>query len=409
MLDLYEHLGVPNEATSDQIRSAIETARLILSDEGDTRDQAERQREMSSLTLAEGVLLDEHKRRDYDKALQYAADSSVVQRDVDVGALVQEAWSLVSTNAGVAQAIAIATRATQIEPDNVRALGALAYSYQKWGQLDEALRVIKRALRLSSLDSAAHGVLASIYKDMERYSEAIQSFEKGFSLDPGMSEAFGFDYCACLWSARLHEKAVAFLESARQRDPSKKDYANALATSYCLLIPQKWTQVGNENEVGAPTGSYITTRAHAEISIALLEKARQLDVSDESAKAHMKEIAEAILFAVSRRMHGSAIGAIAGGIIWSFVYGLGLILAPAYFFAARSPGYLVNRDQLAGTVTADQEASAQSGMDKLFAYAVNGAILPVLVVRAYLKNYTGEQKDLEPLVQRARALCTDKP
>lgn len=245
-------------------------------------------------------------------------------------------------------------------------------------------------------------------KDMERYSEAIQAFEKGFSLDPEMSDEFGFDYCACLWSTRQYEKAVAFLDSKRQRDPSKKDYANALATSYCLLIPQKWTQVSTENEVGAPTGSYITTRAQAEISLALLEKARQLDVSEESAKADMKEIAEMLLVALSRRIHGSVIGAIAGGIIWSFFYGLGVILAPAYFFAARSPGYLVTRDQLAGKATADQEASAQTGMDKLFAYAVNGAILPILFVRAYLKNYTGEQKGLEPLVQRARTLCKDK-
>lgn len=408
MIDLYGQLGVPNESTSDQIRSAIETARLLLSDDTDNRDEAELQGQMFVLGLAGRVLLDERRRRDYDKALKYTEDFSADQEAVAVNELVDEAWSLLSDDAGIAQAIALAERATQAEPENVRALGVLAYANQKWGQLDEALRVIKRALRLSPLDSAAHGVLASVYKEMERYADAAQAFEHGFSLDAEMSDAFAFDYCACLWSTRQYEKAVTFLESARQRDPSKGDYANALATSYCLLIPQKWTQVDNQNKVEAPAGSYVTTRAQAEVSIALLEKARQLSVSEESARAHMKEIAEDLLFAVNRRMHGSVVGAIAGGIIWSFFYGLGLIFAPAYFFAARAPGYLVNRDQLAGKATADQEASVQTGMDKLFAYAVNGVVLPVLVVRSYLKNFTGEQKDLGPLIERARALCINK-
>ena len=54
MLDLYKILGVPNDATSDQIRSATETIRLVLSDKGDTCDLAELQREMSSLTQVQG-------------------------------------------------------------------------------------------------------------------------------------------------------------------------------------------------------------------------------------------------------------------------------------------------------------------------------------------------------------------
>lgn len=131
MLDLYKILGVPNDATSDQIRSATETIRLVLSDKGDTCDLAELQREMSSLTQVEGVLLDENKRLDYDKALQRVEDSSIIQGGVDVGALVEEAWSLLSNRVGVAQAIVVAERATQIEPDNVLALRVLAYSYRE--------------------------------------------------------------------------------------------------------------------------------------------------------------------------------------------------------------------------------------------------------------------------------------
>lgn len=421
MIDLYEQLGISGEATPVEIQAAIETARLILSDDSEDQNRTDIKRKMTTLDFAERVLANEQSRQDYDNSLKYSANSTANQNAVVIVIedVIDEAWSLLSNESSIAQAVAHAEHATLIEPENVRALGILAYGNRKWGRLDEALRIIKLTLQLAPLDSASHCILASIYKEKERYAEAIEAFERSFALDPASKEVYGVDYCHCLWSTRQFEKSVAFLEAELQRDPDKQDTVDSLATSYCLLIPQKWTQLHEhhwtqqeglkELDVFPVDETYLTTRAQVETSISLLEKAKRLNTSDDVVRTLIKELAKKILYSVERSRHGSIVSPIIGGIIWTIIYGFGIILVPAYFVAARSPGYLITRDWYDGEHTNDEDASYQKGGDKVASYVVNGIGLPVFVVRNYLKNYTGEQKGLEPLIQRARNLCVGQP
>lgn len=421
MINFYELLGVDRKVTSQQIRTAIDTHRDLLNATPETseEDRSIIVSRLADISLAERVLLEDPKlgelgpkRYEYNGALDLVVDLSN-DSSINTAELLRRAKSEVIgkhvDNSEAASAVVFSEHATELEPENSEAWQVLGHAYYRWGDSGRALNAISRALRLNPLNGQAHGVQAKLFDDKNRDAEAVRAFERCFEIDRELMQEYALSYWACLCATGEFEKAIRFLEEQISTEssgsPRRDGLGQALVSTYCSLVPTKWTRVGEEFLGGIFKGErHVTSRAQLEESLTLLEKVRDIKVTSDSVKSEIHPLTEAILNSAERRWHGSAIGGVLGMIIWSFFYGLGFILAPAYFFVSRPPGYLISRAWLEREVTADQEASTQTGVDKLGAYAVNGAALPVMVVKGYLKNYTGEQKNLDSLIVRARAL-----
>lgn len=421
MINFYELLGIDRKATSQQIRTAIDTHRDLLNAESESseEDQSVIASRLADIGLAENILLEDPKlgelgpkRHEYDSALDLVVnlgnDSSINTTE-----LLRRAKSEVIgkhvDNSEAASAIVLGERATELEPANSEAWQVLGLAYYRWGDSGRALNAISRALRLNPLNGQTHGIQAKLFDDSNRDAEAVRAFERCFETDKELTREYALSYWACLCATGQFDKSIRFLEEQMSTEssgsPRHDGLGQALVSTYCSLIPTKWTRVGEEFLGGLFKGErHVTSRIQLEESLTLLEKVRNIKVTSDSVKSEIHPLTEALLNSAERRWHGSAIGGVLGMIIWSFFYGLGFILAPAYFFVSRPPGYLISRAWLEREVTADKEASTQTGGDKLVAYAVNGAALPVMVVSGYLKKYTGEQKNLDSLIVRARAL-----
>jgi tetratricopeptide (TPR) repeat protein len=368
------------------------------------RQEAERM--VKQLEEAERILLDAARRKEYDLQLQTAppptgrVDESVIHEGVD---LVQEGWRLLIAG-NIAEAIYVATQATQRDSSNPEAWALLGQAKYRWGEIEDAIYEYKRAINLRPNEASYYFDLGCVYESTERWSEALQQFQRAVQIDPSVP-MYRAGIGILLIKNEKYQEGIEILERCVKEEPDNNSYQLYLAIAYVESAYQRWTYVPEGSHV--PPGYYATHLEQVREAQACLDKAEQLKVTDSELEAHIRKVRANIDSMLERKFHGNwmapIIAVVVGIIVLSqaktgdILLGL-LILASGilYFPASLTPQYIVNRRVIAGKVDAASSflgylAGENVGCLWMFIGGILLAIFtPVLTAWNFYKNYLAE-------------------
>jgi tetratricopeptide (TPR) repeat protein len=392
--NLYRILNVEQSADTEAIRKAIINASRLWSNRTNApqiekRQEAERM--VKLIDEAEAVLLDPAKRSAFDRQLSSGAGNGVDVDESDLAGnedLVKESWRLLS-DGEVADAMFVAEKATQKEPSNPFAWAVLAESKARWGENDDAIYEYKKAIKLKPNEASFYFDLGCIYEATDELGDAVQQYERAAKIDP-QTPMYRAAIGAILVKAGRTADAIPILEQCRSEDAENTAFQRLLAVAYVDHIVEGWTHVDADHPGRLAEGAYATNKAQVLNAQALIRKAESLKFNDEELRAEIRLRRADIERQLQRQYNGSTLAAILGSIIWFFVFGLGLILGPLYFFAARPPRYAVNKRLLLGEETSGEAYKRESFGARLVANAITGAFLPIMILVNLIRNYTGE-------------------
>jgi tetratricopeptide (TPR) repeat protein len=160
---------------------------------------------------------------DYDTAIAYF--SAAVQRIGSAEAY--ECRGVAYKEKGdLGQAIKDLREAIRLKPDLAEAHAALASVYGLQGRYPEAMAASKEAIRLKPQLAVAWTVLGAAYKNLGRFDEAIDAQKKAVSLNPDFPEAHANLAAVYAVIGRFHEAIDADSEAIRLRPRFANAYCN---------------------------------------------------------------------------------------------------------------------------------------------------------------------------------------
>ena len=160
----------------------------------------------------------------------------LLQQIVGLNARDAEAWHMlaaIAIRAGRgAQAIEDAKRAHQLERRNHVYLNTLGIAHSEAGQLEEAVRCFKRALKERPAHAETHYNLGKAQRKLEQWSDAERSYLRARQLEPGRADVA--NNLAALYCRRgRYADAMPLLAEARARMPN--DATSAANMAIALL------------------------------------------------------------------------------------------------------------------------------------------------------------------------------
>ena len=406
MQNYYKLFAVEPTATEAALRQAIRNALRLWSNRTNApqierRQEAERM--VKAIQEAETILLSPTRRAEYNRQLSSApadtesADKSSLDSSKD---LIAEGRRLLSAG-HVADALYVATKATERDGANADAWALLGEARFRFGDIEDAIYEYKRAIKLKPNEPFYYYDLGDIYIEKDKLDEALTQYKRAADMAPEIPM-----FRAAVGRVFLRQgrsaAAIPILDQCVREDPDNEYFQWELAIAYVDSAQDSWTFVPEGGTV--LSGRYATSKAQVLEALSFIAKAESLKFTDQELKDHITRIKGEVTRMLKRRYFGSTTAAIIGGILWCFIFCLGLVFAPLYFLAARPPQYAINRRILGGRVTGHEKAQATaakvgefvgasenvaSGVSLVVAIAT-GLFLPIMVIWNFIENYTGE-------------------
>jgi len=321
MDNYYKLLNISSTASEEEIEEALHKEERIQNNRQglpqlERRQEAERI--VARLDKAREILLDKKARSTYDRSLKNAPqDERHIGEEELTGDLIRQGWVYLM-DGSMADALYVATKATEHDGKNPEAWGLLAQVKYRKGDLDDAVYEYKRAIKLNPDDAARHFDLATVYDSMGRVHDCVERCESAYQLEPEVDE-----------------------------------YKVALSHGYLCMTYDSWMR--------DPQGSdmfYATKKEHIEDAEKYIEKVENLGVEDSALGEHLAEVRKAVKSASKSKFHGRYVpgvlailigfpmmsGGQAGDIFSGLLY---FICGILYFVAFRIPNYESNRKHFA--------------------------------------------------------------
>jgi tetratricopeptide (TPR) repeat protein len=190
-------------------RHAVTLARLYarLGDHesalGATRGGLRRFGETAGLLRAKGSI--HYDAGDTDQALE-AYERALELEPESVQALNFVAYTLADLDLDAERAVALASKASELDPESGIVRDTLGWAYFRAGRLDEAVEEIERAIELGETDPVIYEHLGDALEAKGRIGEALAAWEKALEADPGRESV-----------ARKIEQALARMRDAEER------------------------------------------------------------------------------------------------------------------------------------------------------------------------------------------------
>ena len=172
MQDYYLLIGIDQTASAEDIKAAISAKRKAEA-KGANSSKLERRQEaeriMQLLHDAYSILLDPQKRAKYDQEVKSAPreereiDESDLKGNEDLVAL---GWQLL-IKGEVADALYVATKATEQDASSADAWALLGQSKYRWGETEDAIYEYKRAIKLRPNDAEFYYDLGNVYESAD--------------------------------------------------------------------------------------------------------------------------------------------------------------------------------------------------------------------------------------------------
>lgn len=402
LTNLYTLLKLESNASQDKIQEAIYREQRIWSNRTNAPSIQKKQEAESMVAMldeAEAILLDPDRRRAYDEELANSGGSPARSDPTltDSDDLVSTGWELLIAG-DVANALYVATQATTRDGGDPEAWALLGQAKFRWGDLEDALYEYRRAITLKPNESSYYFDLGSIYESMENWQEALQQYKRAAKIDPN-SAMYQAAIGILFLKNDLFQEGIDILEKCVQAEPDNDTFRTYLALSYCERAYEFWTWVPSDNSAGLSPGYYATDKQQVLAAHDMITKAIALEVDDGEVASHVRSVSQNIESMLVRKFHGSYASPIVGGLLWLSVFGLGLVLAPLYFYVSRPPQYAINKSIIGGFRSADEDAFVEGFGSGLVMLVITGLFLPAMVIWNFVKYNTGKNStsDIELL------------
>lgn len=324
MVDYYKILDVAMTATVDEIKVAIKDKRRLWMQKTNA-PQLERRQEaevkVKQIDEAEKTLLDSSKRADYDRQLK--TSSTKDERTVDDSALkdtenlVKQGWDLL-INDRIADAIYVATKATEKDGANSEAWALLAQAKYRWGEIEDSIYEYKKAIKLKPNEPDYYYELGGVYESEQRWQECVDNYLKASKISPNVTmyrASIGQVYLRL----EMYNDAIPILESCVKEEPNNETYSWFLAMAYNDLC------VKNHMDQTSSGSCYITTEQGANNCIRYFKAALALKFNDSEMRNLISKNLEGAEWALKKHW-GRPIGQT---IKWSIILGVAFIIACA--------------------------------------------------------------------------------
>lgn len=264
MINYYELLHVDSSISMEELKEKIIAEQrkwLGRTNAPDLKRRQEAERMVQLLEEAQATLLDENKRKEYNKQLQQSASSPSDQayhtaetQALNPNDLIEEAWKLMSIGR-VADAIVAAKRATELNSGNAEAWATLARAHYFWNEFDDAVYEYKKAISMMPNNAVYYYDLSDIYIDHPRLSvqEKLQLSEeliqKAIQIQPN-EKAYLFRMANILMIKEHYDKAINILKNLIETHGEDTSVSNELARAYyqkSLLYQETATDRNNED------------------------------------------------------------------------------------------------------------------------------------------------------------------
>lgn len=119
------------------------------------------------------------------------------------------------------EAIRLAEKLVEIEPDKSDGYWRLGWDYSKLNQPDKAIEYYKKAIELNEKDSSAHNNLAVAYEAIEQYYDSLKGFDRAIELSPNKA-LYHRNRARILFLLKSEEEAIASYRKATELSPNEE-------------------------------------------------------------------------------------------------------------------------------------------------------------------------------------------
>ena len=274
MVNYYELLEIGQNASKDEISSAIKKTRRIWNNRANNPDgkiRAEAEQHIREIAEAEAILLNDAKREEYNQQLSqrpsnvipdvpsgvpddweeeyfraydkdltdYAAQ--VAQRVVQQNDRNGRAWFLygeaLRRGGNNAAAIGPLQRASILLPDDARVFRQLGFAYIDADRISDALKAFYDATNCDPSDPEFYCLRAALFREAEMFEDALREAKEAFKLAPNDNQP-RFEYFFALYADVL--KAVSYNRSSGKHliiNRVQLDYAKNTLKEMAMTIP----------------------------------------------------------------------------------------------------------------------------------------------------------------------------
>lgn len=354
MVDYFKILDVPITAQTEEIKVAIKDKRRLWMQKTNA-PQLERRQEaevkVKQIDEAEKILLDSSKRSEYEKQLRTTStkdERTLDETELKAGEnLVKQGWSLL-INDNIADAIYVATKATEKQGDNPEAWALLAQAKYRWGEIEDSIYEYKKAIKLKPNEPDYYFELGGVFESEQRWKDAVDNYQKASKINPSVSV-----YRAAIGQVflrlEMYTEAIPILETCVNEEPENETYNWFLALAYNDLV------VMSVMKSTANGAHYIDNEDAANKCVKYFEKALALQYDDADLKALIRKNLEYARWSIEK--HWSL--PIGKTLLWGIILGvltissfnvggvgiLALIAIDAlWIFFNFKPGYKIHKD-----------------------------------------------------------------
>ena len=363
LVDYYQLLEIEPTATDDEVKKALlKKQKYWTIRSGNIADLPRRQEAERNVALLDElalILSDPVRRKDYDRQLRMAPRELPRLNETQTAA--QQDWVSEGRHflgeGDLSNALAAATRATQVEPMNPEAWALSAQAKFRLGQIRDAEYEYRRAINLRPNEAQYYSDLGGVYEDAEDWASAIQQYQSAARLQPRTTlyrALLGRAY----YNSHRYEEAIATLNQCLAEEPDNSSYREVLAEAYCEASYQHWTFVPANNPVGLPENYYATTKLQVDEALAFVQKAQELQVQVPYVQNDVQSIHVNIKSMLKRQFHGNWLAAglavllgfllLSASTFWGLFY---LVFGVGYAVSCFIPQYYINRRIIQGATS----------------------------------------------------------
>jgi tetratricopeptide (TPR) repeat protein len=357
MVDYFKILDVPITSQEEEIKVAIKDKRRLWMQKTNS-PQLERRQEaevkVQQIDEAEKILLDSLKRSEYEKQLRTTAtkdERTLDETELKGGEnLVKQGWDLLIKDK-IADAIYVATKATEKQGDNPEAWALLAQAKHHWGEIEDSIYEYKKAIKLKPNDPDYYFELGGVYESEQRWKDAVDSYQKASKINPSVSV-----YRAAIGQVflrlEMYTDAIPILETCVNEEPENTTYNWFLALAYNDLVLKKYMIESNDGSY------YLVSKEASEFALKYFTKALDLRFEDDELKAIIRKNLDIVNWSLSKHW-GRSIGSTVKWVLILGIVGIGLFVSdePAlilmalavwalWIFFGFKEGYKINKKVL---------------------------------------------------------------
>ncbi len=333
--NFYKALNLASTASAEEIKKAIHRELRIWSNRTNAPQIERRQeaeRKVKLLEEAESTLLNPSKRAEYDRKLSSAPTEERQIDEADLSGtedLVQEGWRLLIAG-NIADALYVATRATERQGNNSEAWALLAQAKFRWGEIEDAIYEYKRAVKLRPNEASYYFDLGTVYESTERWNDALQHYQRAAQIDPSSTMYRAAIGILFVKNERFQD-GINLLEQCVQKEPDNETYQWFLAAAYHDGTVTSWWKNPENGQY------YCISKSQADEAQRIITKAKALKFDDPELRANIAKTEELINQLYIRQFKGS----------WAFVIIFGffyIIPGVLWWIVNRRRGYKINKD-----------------------------------------------------------------